>query len=95
MLRKKRGEALGSHKSLASVTLGIVQLTLATSSLASGTDLTAMARNEEESDRSNRWAHRELGSGGLCSLLEKPLSLRSPACLSHRADQGGMVIAYS
>ena len=61
--------ARGSHRSLASVTLEIVRLTLAASSIASGTDWTAAARSEEESDRQ---AHRELGAGGLCSLLEKP-----------------------
>ena len=44
---KKKSEALGSHKSLASVTLEMVRLTLATSSLAPESDLTAVARNEE------------------------------------------------
>lgn len=38
-----------------------------TSSIAPGTDLTGVARNEEMTDRCT---HRRLGSGGLCSLLE-------------------------
>lgn len=47
MIAKGKREAFGSRKLLATATLEIVQLTLATASLASGTDLSAVARNEE------------------------------------------------
>lgn len=54
--------AHGSHRSLASMTLEIVRLTLAASSVAPGTDRTAAARSEEESDR--RTHRQRAGSWG-------------------------------
>lgn len=71
-----------------------VQLTLATSSPASGSDLTRVARERRKD--------RQMGTGtesgdpvvwALCG--EKPQALRSPECLLYRVGQRSVAIAQS